>query len=381
MKDYLKTYEMILRTVGPVFVGDGQSLLKKEYIYNKRKKTVMVPDKKRLYAGLEKRGLDKLFAEYVLTDVNAQNYRERRDLYQWLRDNNISEADYKKWIAYELDCGDFLQEKGAITIATCQKDNYGIPYIPGSSIKGMLRTILLAFKAAELSDDILKTNDIKREVEGSRSRRSLLQREVKQLENDVFHTLQRKDAKGIAVKMTDAVNDCLSGLIVSDSEPISLNNMVLCQKIDENIEGQKHALNILRESVKPATDIRFKLTIDTQTCPFDLDYLLKAVEEFSSSYYEEFLIRFKGEEKPASNAVWLGGGSGFFTKTVVYPCIGGRDAVDVVSEIIDATLPNKIKNQHHHYKDIRLGVSPHVVKRTRYQGKEYRMGECLILQG
>ena len=33
MEQYIKHYHMVLRTVGPVFVGDGKSLDKKEYIF------------------------------------------------------------------------------------------------------------------------------------------------------------------------------------------------------------------------------------------------------------------------------------------------------------------------------------------------------------
>ena len=34
---------MVLRTVGPVFVGDGKSLDKKEYIFQKNKGMVLIP--------------------------------------------------------------------------------------------------------------------------------------------------------------------------------------------------------------------------------------------------------------------------------------------------------------------------------------------------
>ncbi|MGN1191028.1 MAG: hypothetical protein ACI4S0_00005 [Dorea sp.] len=37
MRQYIKQYHMVLRTVGPVFVGDGKSLDKKEYIFQKNK--------------------------------------------------------------------------------------------------------------------------------------------------------------------------------------------------------------------------------------------------------------------------------------------------------------------------------------------------------
>lgn len=51
--------------------------------------------------------------------------------YEYLKeDRKIQDPEILDCVRYhhgdELDCGDFLQEKGAITIATCQKDNYGM---------------------------------------------------------------------------------------------------------------------------------------------------------------------------------------------------------------------------------------------------------------
>ena len=35
----------------------------------------------------------------------------------------------------------------------------------------------------------------------------------------------------------DAVNDIMSGIIVSDSESIDIDNLVLCKKIDGSVRG------------------------------------------------------------------------------------------------------------------------------------------------
>lgn len=46
-----------------------------------------------------------------------------------------------------------------------------------------------------------------------------------------------------------------------------------------------------------------------------------------------------------------------------------------IGDIFDRTgVPQK----HEHYKDTRMRVSPHILKCTRYQGKEYMMGQCEI---
>ena len=45
---------------------------------------------------------------------------------------------------YVENVGDRSEEKGKLQVMTCITDPYGNPYVPGSSLKGMLRTILLS---------------------------------------------------------------------------------------------------------------------------------------------------------------------------------------------------------------------------------------------
>ena len=254
MKDYLKTYQMVLKTVSPVHIGTGKTLSKKEYIFLNNKKKVLIPDVNKLYQGLQRKGMGTQFTQYLLTD-------ERIDLNTWLQKNNISPKDYGRWIRYELDCGDFLQEEGkkAIEVMEFQKDSYGLPYVPGTSVKGMLRTILLSYRLmTEKEAWSNERKQVSREAKQSGNKgKRYLSRENALIEEKLLHTLSRKDEKGKEVDSRNAVNDCLSGLIVGDSEPLSLEDLVLCQKIDENVEGKQHAINILRESIKPGRDIKF----------------------------------------------------------------------------------------------------------------------------
>lgn len=373
MKDYLKTYQMILKTVSPVHIGTGKALSKKEYIFLRDSKRVLIPDVNKLYQGLQRKGLGNQFTQYLLTN-------DRVDLSQWLEKNNISSKDYGSWIMYELDCGDFLQEedKKTIEIVEFQKDSYGLPYVPGTSVKGMLRTVLLSYQLLKEKESWqLERNQVAREAKQSSDKgKRYLSRESAMIEEKIFHTLLRKDARGKEVDWRNAVNDCLSGLIVGDSEPLSLEDLVLCQKIDENVEGKRHAINILRESVKPGRDIKFQLTIDTKICKYSIEDILKAVEFFGAAYYEMYLSKFKLPDRPADNAVWLGGGAGFFTKTVMYPLLGQKRGLEAAVSVFESTLPYKIAGQHKHYKDKDLGVSPHILKCTRYQGRSFLMGMC-----
>ena len=97
----------------------------------------------------------------------------------------------------------------------------------------MLRTILLAHKLInDASYGKIIKQDIMRAIQNERKKKFLLKHELNMIENEVLHTLGRVDARGKKVGKTNAVNDVLSGLIISDSKPISLERMTLCQKID-----------------------------------------------------------------------------------------------------------------------------------------------------
>lgn len=373
MKEYLKTYQIRLHTASPVHVGTGKTLGKKEYIFLYQRKKVLIPDVNKLYQGLERKGLGTKFTQYLLSD-------DWIDLGKWLRNNQIFPQDYQNWIKYELDCGDFLQEEGKkqIQVMDFQKDSYGLPYVPGTSIKGMLRTVLLAYRLLTEKENWHSERErVAREARQSNDKRKwYLSREYAQIEEKMFHTLFRKDANGKEVDRRNAVNDCLSGLIVSDSEPLSLDDLVLCQKIDENVEGKRHAINILRESIKPGRDIKFQLTIDTKLCQYTMEDILKAVEIFGDAYYEMYLSKFRTSDRPLGNTVWLGGGAGFFTKTVVYPLLGQSRGLETAVSVFEHTLSKKIARQHKHDRDQNYGVSPHILKCTQYQGTSYPMGMC-----
>lgn len=136
-------YKVILKTKGPVYIGSGLSLSKKEYIWDSKK--IIIPSFEKMYMDIRKRKLEAKFQAYMLED---KSYLER-----WLKDNGFTENDYKKWTKYELDCKDARIERGkSLEIKTFMKDAYGKPYIPGSSLKGLIRTVLLA-------NDILKYDD------------------------------------------------------------------------------------------------------------------------------------------------------------------------------------------------------------------------------
>ncbi len=378
MKNALDTYTLKIETVGPVYIGSGRKIMKKDYILTNRE--ALIPDQHKLYEGLRMMKLNDEYENYILDGGGT-------DLGKWLKNHNVQRSDYMPWISYRLDSGEVsFDNNKSREIHTFIKDAYGLPYIPGSSVKGMLRTILLG---AMLFDDAEKgingrfeTERMKFQAEmehGERRGKSVkfLAREADHLEKSAFHLLGRSK------KLDDKVNDVMAAIRVGDSRPLSMEDLVLCQKVELKTDGNVTLLPMVRECIRPQTIIECPLTIDkelmqrtrTEITPKRLRY---NVQRFYEMYRSAFRDAFKDElveetEEEFEKTVFLGGGCGFVSKTVVYPMFGREQGLEYVSRILRSKF-----SRHKHERDMLLGVSPHIYKLTYYDEYEYEMGKCLL---
>lgn len=365
MNNYLRSYQVVMHTVGPVFVGNGKEIGKKEYVFLNSKK-VGIPYIQALYNELTKRNKGKEFEEYLLG-------KDRISLTDWLNRNNIRIDELKTLIKYTLDCGDAIIEKGSNKLQVMEfiKDGYGVPYIPGSSLKGMFRTVLLGADILKFPPKYQKDRaEMRRNSTYDANRNYYLKRDIGNIEKTAFNTLNRPKSKP-----NDMVNDMMYGFIVSDSEPLSFDNLVLCQRIERHTDGKERRLPLLRECIKPDTEIRFTITVDTSICKLDGELIMKAVELFINNYYENFSSAFADIDRPGDNYVFCGGGCGFVSKTIVYPMYGKDEGIEFTQRVFDKT---KVPRVHKHNKDMQYGASPHIIKCTRYMGKTMQMGVCSI---
>lgn len=359
MERKLKTYQIHLKVNGPVFVGDGNEIQKKEYMFLNRN-TIGVIDGAKFYMLAKKLHLQNDFERFMIDDT-------REDLKHWCLRNHVSQNDLKNCMKYVENVGDRSEEKGKLQVMTCITDPYGNPYIPGSSLKGMLRTILL-------SRDILQnrekyrtdTRQLSSDLEVNRINRRILNNNIVKIEKNAFNSVRSSGKETVDF-------DIMSGIIVGDSEPLSREDIILCQKWEQHTDGTYKTLNLLRECIKPGTVIKSTLTIDETLCNIKKEDILEAVQLFYEQYYQNFQKKFSRSDRRKPNTVFLGGGSGFVSKTVIYPLFGEKEGIETVKNIFDRT---NVPKTHQHYKDTRIGVSPHILKCTRYQGKEYMMGEC-----
>lgn len=358
MNLFLKQYEIVLKAEGPVFVGDGKQIQKNEYILDRLERRVIIPKTYQMFADLEKQRLGKEFEKFLMSG--------RGDLGIWLTDHGISKEEMDSWADYILDNRDVGAEYlKRMSIQTFIKEPGGRPYIPGSSVKGALRSILLGL---DMQKNPGKYQSLRRQVRQEASfktkRKKYLSDPAAEIEAICFRTMKRN-----LKKPKDAVNDVFSGLRVGDSAPLSTKQLILTQKTDLKKTGNTRKINVLRECLKPGTEICLPLTID-ENCGITKEEILDAVKQFNQMYYEVFLRHFPNVEKPKMNTMWIGGGAGFLTKTVTYPLLGYQEGLKTTAKIMERLTPVK----HGHSSDVKNGISPHTCKMALHKKKLFQMG-------
>lgn len=369
MKHNLEVYRARLTVMSPIFIGNGNELSKKEYLFLNGRATVGIIDIQSFYRMISQKGLRNRFEMFMM------DTRPRTNLSDWIRENGIKEQEVRKCLKYTIDSGDTVIQRGTpVHIMECIKDPYGLPYVPGSSIKGMLRTILLNGEIIRNPERFRKGREellsAVRNAPYKVNRNQFLQREKGMIEETYFYTLHRNEKK-----RDDAVNDQLSGMIISDSNALTRKDLVLCQKVERHPDGTEKKLNLLRECIRPGTEIGFNITVEKDICSVRREDILKAIELFNEVYYDCFLKAFRGMDAPREGQVYLGGGTGFVSKTLIYPLLGKKEGLNTTMKIFQHT---KVPQEHKHHKDAAYGVSPHIVKCTNYQGQSMQMGCCKL---
>lgn len=459
-----RSYRITLTAVGPVHIGTGEKMGGKDYFLQRDGVAVLnVP------SFIEHLSPGQLDAYCSFLDGDS-----RTGLEDFLQKAPEMRRIAEKCIAYEVDTRPTKARRGTyqyFEVAKCIKDAYGRPYVPGSSMKGMLRTAILASIVATRRKEILRLYG---EHEAS-----------KQIDRSVFW-LEHPDSED-----PNVANDIMRYVSISDSEPLEIEDLVFAKKYDKfaKTDNGRHKrnmdrlsddtyfegneLNIYRECIKPGASITLPLNIDSRIdnyLPFDrLDaQRLQLVIRQASDLYEKcFLNAFdidadsKGKA-PSDNGrcryvyqsgpfvgrrcrnhavndtgycnqhqdsiqqhssiasanseltCYLGGGVGFNSKAIVSALFeeDSERRLSEISRILYRQFPTRIdksrhgklwdqvkaagfipkemaayrhngklkkaKDDHRHWRDYSLGVSPHTLKLAIIGNRKYPMGKCHI---
>lgn len=358
---HLSTYDLELTARAPLFVGSGGLIKKTGYVLNSAASRVLVLDPDKLLRCIVEKGLADRYESFALsgqTNISAFLTKEcglSREAVEQL-------GLYQVNVAGALDNCHSLKEIRQIT-----RTNDNQVYIPGSSLKGALRTALLL-------GPVLRSRPGPNEH---------LTRDYKFNEGKYTNTL--RFARDFQKKAVGEVASVLQGIRISDSAPISNRRIVLASKVDADIDGKINSLNVVWECVAPGTDIHFQLTLDhavLDRCKFNdswginVDTILQSICDFEAYYRSQYMPHFT---KPVGYVnidypcvLRLGGNTGYFETTLAYPYWGDR-ALAEVSKYMMRSFP-----KHLHQYDMEDGISPHMLNYAQYDGKLYPMGACEV---
>ncbi|HQM01459.1 MAG TPA: type III-A CRISPR-associated RAMP protein Csm5 [Ruminococcus flavefaciens] len=370
-----KYYTLTVKTLAPVHIASGKKINKLEYVYSKDSKTVYVMDMIKFSGFLVKRKLTDVFINRI------QSGDKTFSLASFLNEKAITENEYKQFAAYSYKNDNVSVSPNQMEIQEFVKDAYGFPYIPGSSIKGALRT---AIAYDEIMAHHEKYLQISRNIASNFNNNKRLNTD---LETKIFHTLKRKKKKENGkeiVLQKDILNDCMAGFLISDSRPVPKESLILGEKTDLQINGDTHTINILRECIRPETEIVFDVAIDDELCKFSAENISDSLKYFYEDYNNVFRSIFIDEARDTvyepekasySEYIYLGGGTGFPLKSVMYSLFeDSEEAAEIISKMLDKSF----SSADHKRFTIKEGISPKVLKCTRYQDKLYEMGRCEI---
>lgn len=353
---HLELYPCKLRILSPLFIGNGQSLTKREYYLDNRRNKIGMINLPAFSAYLERTGLADSFEQYLLSTVS-------QGLAGFCRDNRLVLESLEPYVDYWLDAGAAGNEHNLRDVHLFMKDRAsGQPYIPGSSIKGAMRTAICAYL---IHQNPGRMNVAQNDRHAGQVVESIL---LRRLGLDSKHP-------------QDAVNDIMRGLRISDSYTVSCDCLTLANKIDRHIRGNEKPIPLYRECLMPGTELDFTITLEPAVLSkigLSMQRIQEALALFDKLCYESFTQHFDRVQDADTATregvpITLGGGSGYIYKTFSYP-LYGKSAVKLISSQLSYAF-----RRHGHDKDVLLGISPHTDKKTCFRGQLYPMGRCELL--
>lgn len=366
-QNHLQMYDLTLSVKSPLFVGTGRGLAKNEYLYNPNRGTVSFVDEEAFLSLLVERRLVEKYEDYILSGDTK--------LYGFLRYTcGLTQKEIDRVAPRTIQAGDAMGENGnQAQIHRFQRDSGGRAYIPGSSLKGALRTVWLA---ARMLEEAQPSDRQFQQPNPSANKNYLSRHPANPIPEERYVSLLRCNEK----QGTNAVNSIFRGVSVSDSEPIPDRDFVLCRKWDVHPNGGEHSINLIRECVRPGGTIHLKVTLDQFLLNrrITAESLMADIAVFARFYREHYLSRFTLPDDAVDplndRCLFLGGGPGLFSKSLDYPYWGDEDALQDVSAFLNVFFP---KHQHAEI-DPDLGISPRMLKYTEYDGKLYPFGVCQV---
>ena len=297
----IRRYILEITTVGPVHIGNGMRYGKKDYYANGNK--IAVLDTRKFASRLNVQQMGR-YCEF-LKDAN-----NKFDLQGFLKNNPDLAKIADGSVAYRIDSPLATARRGSIQyhdVWEFVKDPYGNPYIPGSSIKGMLRTAILL-------NILLDGKEYRALLDGALDKRRGADKVI--MRKTLWKEQPDPCNQGV-------VNDILKYLSVADSSSLSTDDLVFVKKYDlfSKNDPADHKLNmrnltlyegneldVYRECLRPGTNISVEIAIDERIDSYlnapvlDDKGLCEVLQRQFDFYSSRFLSHFEqGQEESSVN--------------------------------------------------------------------------------
>ncbi|MDR1862023.1 MAG: type III-A CRISPR-associated RAMP protein Csm5 [Candidatus Ancillula sp.] len=324
--DFIKRYKLTLTTLGPVHVGSGVQANQKEFY--QAGEQIFFPNVGALYLLLEDEQREQ-FEQAVMQgsemdrSVKNSQVKAGQRLDEILRNigaHDITPEKHASVFGLAFDVSTTAkkpvparnsvagrgrqkylipQAPGAANAPKQEKlnvvnrfirDGFGDPYIPGSSLKGMLRTLLFEyFVIRKVTTDW--SEDVKLD-QGTESKLSKI----------------------------------FENIIVADSVALKNTDLMVCQKVDRSQKGENNGLPLFRECLKPGVVLEFDISVTEAQNKKTSEHAMKDgkwianIANIAQVVYSERYSEYRSKFALASDDgayTFLGAGAGFRSKTVV----------------------------------------------------------------
>jgi len=280
--------EIKLEILTPIFIGSGDEYYPQDFFIDDNENLLCFIDREKFIESIEKRGLFDKFLE-VSGDI--------KKLLRFIDDNftkdiakDVVKADYK--IIDELFETSSRPVKGFI------KDKFDFkPYIPGSTLKGIIRTAILDYKIEQFKEQetISKLLEDIKKIQCNQKQLSNLYR---RLETVIFCNSDKYDAK----------KDILKALYTEDLKPNDYKLKVIKPKNRPYNKIKDNQIPVILESLIDG-EFRGEIRVDENLLkdanlrdntffkkePMNIDLIKKSLKHFYSKIINKEADRFKAE--------------------------------------------------------------------------------------
>ncbi len=348
---------MKLLTMTPIHVGSGETLNSLSYITHRNSLYVLDMDKFFAILSEVQREAYLQWMEPILNRMaeldgkidQAKDNRERTQLknqkrelgkqlsIDWFIENRLRQnpIDFlKKCLAYQLP---FMFPPGRDGFRTLIKDGQNKVYIPGTEIKGTIRTSLLYSLLKDKTNyEILREslNDFRSFFRSGASPKEKIKKLARIADAQFENGLERKLLRG---REKDAKYDFLKLVNISDTNPVPLTHL---QINTITVLGSTRNIRIWEETINPQMEFQFNFSVqerafldelklqrlkDCLSVPKILEacyYRSKEILEEEKRYFggEKYILELinnlQNENQAISPLLRLGAGQGFLGATI-----------------------------------------------------------------